>query len=296
MIDDALGLAVVEADVVEGNRPLVRLQRLGIRFIDDIVCLCHHADAVIDRTDVLEERRDFPHDPLRHAVDAHRQTDRNRDRADRDGTRQPEMDAKRGDGKECDAVVGINEDVEQRHLAHLAMYGVEETVHAVTRIAFLAAGMGEQLDRADIGVAVDDPARHHRARVGLLLGDLLQARHEIADDADVDREPDGERDNEAPVGCRHDREHGDEVADDIDEDVEDLHHRFAHRKRRLHHLRRHASSELVGKEGHALTQQVAVHLPAGDHRIVAEQHLVHDQRVDRHQARQADEDERAHPE
>ncbi|MNL42927.1 hypothetical protein D3C87_1654150 [compost metagenome] len=88
--------------------------------------------------------------------------------------------------------------------------------------------MREQLDRADIGVAVDDTARHHRPCVGLFLGDLLQPRHEVADDADVDCQPDAERDHQPPVGGGDDGEHRDEVADDIDEDVEDLHHGFAH--------------------------------------------------------------------
>ncbi|MNE61731.1 hypothetical protein D3C80_1569660 [compost metagenome] len=38
-----------------------------------------------------------------------------------------------------------------------------------------------------------------------------------------------------------------------------------------------------------------MHLPAGNHRVIAEQHLVHDERIDRHQQRQADQDQAAHP-
>jgi hypothetical protein len=43
-------------------------------------------------------------------------------------------------------------------------------------------------------------------------------------------------------------------------------------------------------------RSIPVHLPARDHRIVAEQHLMHDDRIEGDDGRQADQDQRAHPE
>jgi len=51
----------------------------------------------------------------------------------------------------------------------------------------------------------------------------------------------------------------------------------------------------LAKEGHAVTQQEAVHLPARDHRVIAEHHLMHDKRIETGNERQADQHQRTHP-
>ncbi len=257
--------------------------------------LGHHAHAVIDRADILEQRRNFPHDPLRHAVDTHGKTDRDGDRADGDSARQPQIDSESADREKGDTVVCVDEYVEERNLPHLPVNSAQEFVHARAGVCLLPPCMGEELDRAYVGVAVDDAPGHHRARVGLFLGDPLQPRNEIGDDHDIDDEPQPERHHEAPISGRHDNQHRRKITHHIDEDVEDLHHRFTDGKRRLHDLRRHPPGKFVGEERHALPQQIAMHLPTRDHRIVAEQHLMHHEGVERHQPRQADEDQRCHP-
>ncbi len=140
--------------------------------------------------------------------------------------------------------------------------------------------MGKQFDRIDIGIAVDDPPGHHRTRISLLLADLFQPRHKIGDDTDIKNNPQYQRQEPADSrrlppsqswrrnrpphrpGYRH-----------------DLHHRFANCKRGLHDLRRNPAGKFIGKEIHALLEQISVHLPAGNHRIIAKQGLVNDQRM-----------------
>ena len=98
------------------------------------------------------------------------------------------------------ALSALSVTVSQRDEAHLLVHGVEEALHAVAGIGVLALGMGEHLDRLDVGVAVDDAPGHDRAGVGLLFRDAPQARDEIAADNEVAGEPDQHRDGEAHVG------------------------------------------------------------------------------------------------
>ena len=162
------------------------------------------------------------------------------------------------------------------------MHRAQEVVHAGAGIGLLPVGVGEQLDRLDVGVAVDHAPGHGGAGVGLALGRVLQPRQEVVERAEIGSQPDQQRRRQAQVGAGHQHDHADEVDRDVQQHVEDLHHGIAHRQRRLHHLGGHPAGELVLEEGQALAEQVAVRLPADDHRVVAEQRLVDHQRHHQH--------------
>ncbi len=257
--------------------------------------LRHHAHAVVDSADVFEERCHFPHNPLRHAVDAHGQTDRHRNRADGHRAVQPEPDAEGGNEELDDRIVDVDADVEERNLPHLPVHGAEEGIHSLPRIDLFAARVGEQLHRRDIGVAVDDPARHQRAGIRLFARRLAQLRDEVAQDQRIDEQPQHQRNAEPPVDGGDQRQHRDEEGHGIDEDVDDLHHAFADGQRRLHHLGRDATGKLVGEEGHRVPEQEAVHLPARNHREIAGQHLMHGDRMHHAEHRQTDQQQACHP-
>ncbi len=295
VLDRALVLAVVEADVIEGDGTLCRRQRRRLGRILDIVRLGHHAHAVIDRADILEQRGHFPHHPLRHAVDAHGKAGGHRDGTDCHIARHPEIDADGRGEEHRDDIVDVDGDVEGRDKAHLLVHRLQELVHAFAGIGFLAAGVREQLHGRDVRVAVDDATRHHGPRIRLHARNPHELRHEVAQDADIDDEPYEQRHHEAQVRRRDDGDHRHKVAHHIDEDVDDLHHRFAHGKRGLHHLRRDAARELVGEEGHALADEIPMHLPAGDHREIARERLVHGHRVQRAEKRNEHEQKHGHP-
>ena len=131
----------------------------------------------------------------------------------------------------------------------------------------LAPRMREQLDRLDVGVAVDDAAGHRRARIGLLLGDLAEPRDEIAQQQRYSRRArPTSGSGQPPVGRADDEQHAEEIDDDVVEHVDQLDDAFAHGERGLHQLGGDAAGELVLVEGHRLLEQVAVHLPADAHR------------------------------
>ncbi len=138
----------------------------------------------------------------------------------------------------------------ERHITHLPVNRVEEDLHAFLGIGLFPACMREQLHGRDIGVAVNDAARHHRACVGLRFGNPPELRDEVDEKADIDAEPEDERHGKPPVGCRHHRQHRDEIDDDVNQNVEHLHHHFAHGKRGLHDLGAERGGKFVGEEGH----------------------------------------------
>ena len=149
--------------------------------------------------------------------------------------------------------------------------------------------MAEQLHRGDVGVAVDDAAGHHRARIRLGLRDLAEARNVVAQHGAVEQQPDEERNGQPPVIGRG-KDHGaDEIHRDENHHVEQLHHHFAHGERGLQQLGGDAAGELVLKIAHRLAQHIAVAHPADPMREVPEQGLVDDQAVERDQPEQDDE-------
>jgi hypothetical protein len=129
--------------------------------------------------------------------------------------------------------------------------------------------MREELDRRDIGIAVDDAAGHQRARIGLLLGDLGEPRHKVTQQENVGREPDDEGRCEAPVAGGREHNSSAEVEDDIHQHVENLHDDFAHRQCGLHQLGGDAAGEFVLEIAHRLPDEVAVAHPADALGVIA---------------------------
>jgi hypothetical protein len=125
-------------------------------------------------------------------------------------------------------------------------------------------------------------------RVRLPCRDIGQARDEVAQDQDIDRHPDQQRDRQAQIRPRGDDEHAAEIHDHVEDDIQQLHHRLAHGERGLHHLGGDAAGEVVLEERQALAEQVAMRLPADDHGVVAQQGLMHDERVQQHGDGQGD--------
>ena len=154
--------------------------------------------------------------------------------------------------------------------------------------------MREQLHRLDVRVAVDDAAGHDGPRVGLRGRHLAEPRDEIAQRKQIAGEPQRHRRRQPPVRRADDHQHAEEIDHDIVQHLGELDDRLAHGERRLHQLGGDAPGELVLVEGHRLLEQVAVHLPADAHGIVAEQRLVGVERRQRHQERQRHADDQRH--
>ena len=84
-----------------------------------------------------------------------------------------------------------------------------------------------------------------RARVGLLLADAAQPRHEVDDRDGIQHEPAQEGQHQLRVEAAGQRDDGDEVDADADHHFGGGEHHLAHRQRRLHHLGGDAAGDAV---------------------------------------------------
>src|SRR5690606_30260009 len=90
--DHRLAAGVGEVDVLEGDPAALDLEGASVGPVRDPVRARHRLDAVLDRADVLEQRRDGAQDPARHLVDADDQAVGHGDGADADGAALPQAD------------------------------------------------------------------------------------------------------------------------------------------------------------------------------------------------------------
>ena len=251
-------------------------------------------DAVLHRADILEQARHFPHDPLRHAPQPEHEADDHGNCADRHSLAEPQPDRHRGHRKQQQRVDHVERAEQRGDEPHRAIDRLQKARHAFPGERGFAPRMRKQLHRLDVGVAVDHAAGHRRARIGLLLGDLAEPRDEVAQQQGIAAEPDRQWRSQPPVGRADDEQHAEEIDDDVVQDVDQLDDAFAHGKCRLHQLGGDAAGELVLVEGHRLLEQIAMHLPADAHGIVAHQRLLVDQRMDPYRSGQHEHDDEGH--
>ena len=69
-LNSMLLLAIIEADLLIANLAAAHLQGCSIRRIQDLALTGNRFDAILDHTDVFKQPRHFPHNPLRHALQA----------------------------------------------------------------------------------------------------------------------------------------------------------------------------------------------------------------------------------
>ncbi len=138
--------------------------------------------------------------------------------------------------------------------------GVDRVAHVL--VLFVRAG--EQLDREDVGVAVDDAAHQRRARDRGDLRALAHARHEIDEQRGIAGEPKQDRHREPAIGMRGERHRGGAVHHDVPDRGDRRGQRRAHRRAGLHHAVGNAAGEIVLKERPALAHHVPMRLPANE--------------------------------
>ncbi|MNF00209.1 hypothetical protein D3C80_1990040 [compost metagenome] len=69
-----------------------------------------------------------------------------------------------------------------------------------TGVLLFEVGVGEQLERGDVGVAVDNPAHQFGTGVGGHHRAFLDSRHEVVERAEVGGDPGQQRNHQTPVG------------------------------------------------------------------------------------------------
>ena len=162
-------------------------------------------------------------------------------------------------------------------------------------VAVLALGVGEELHRHDVGVAVDDAAGQQRVALGELLRQALQARHEGPERQDVADDPEEQRDRQIEVGVGEQHERGERVEGGVPDAVQRLDDGGAERRRRLHDAAGDPAGEVVLEERQALARDVAVGLPAHQRGERRDDRLADDEVVEEVRGRAGDEDDEQHP-
>jgi hypothetical protein len=135
-------------------------------------------------------------------------------------------------------------------------------VDGIAHIGVLLARACEQLDREDIGVAVDDAPREHRATLGHLLGAIAHARHENVHQQEVAAEPERHGNCQHRIRGREQDERGRAVHHDVPDASQERDDGLADRGTGLHHPVSDAAGKVMLKERLGLPHNVPVVLPA----------------------------------
>ena len=165
------------------------------------------------------------------------------------------------------------------------MHRDHEVLHGRTCVAGFAVAVREELDRGDVAVGIRDAAGHQRAGIGLRCRQLAQLGYRPDHRGGKQHDPRHERQQQPGVKLPQHHRARQEIDGDVGGHVGEGHHHLAHGQRRLHHLGRHAASELVLIEAQALSQHQPVKAPAQPHRQHALQRLEAQRRRHQHQQR-----------
>jgi hypothetical protein len=121
-------------------------------------------------------------------------------------------------------------------------------IDRVAHIGVLVARTGEQLHGQNVGVAVHDPPRQHRANLGHVLGTVAHSRYEDAQHRAIAGKPQHHRQREPWIGAREQNERPGAVDQDVPDGSEQRDDALADRRAGLHHTRCDAAGEIVLKE------------------------------------------------
>ncbi len=201
----------MEVDVIETHRAAADLQGRRIGQVGDGDRLGDGLQAVLHHADVLEDAVDHPHDPARHVDDADHQASGQGDGTHGDQRLAPQPQGKAGGGDHQQAIEGGDDHVHagDHPGGQLGFLGL--LADCLTRVLLFVVGVGKQLQRCDVGVAVDDTPhqlgtcvrRHYRA--------LLDPWHEVEQCGNVADDPRQQRQHQAPVGLGEQHQRGDGV-------------------------------------------------------------------------------------
>ncbi len=128
------------------------------------------------RADALEQARQLPHDPVRHAAQAKHKAHGHGHAAYTGDIIQPGRDCDKADAKKQQCIEHLYGKLDASGQAHHSIHRVHEALHRLAGIALLAAGVREELDRHDVRVTVHNASSHDRSRIRLLLRYLVDLR------------------------------------------------------------------------------------------------------------------------
>ena len=134
--------------------------------------------------------------------------------------------------------------------------------------------MREKLHSGDVGVRICDAPRHQRARIGLLLCNLSQARHKINNRQRVECQPAEKGRDHPKIKAANNKHQRRQINGNEYQNVSNNHPHVTHGERRLHDLGGDAPGEFVLIKTEALAQHETMKFPAQQHREIARHRLM----------------------
>ena len=153
---------------------------------------------------------------------------------------------------------------------------------------------GEELDRQDIGVAVDDPPGQQAALLGGRARAVPHPRHQHPQQRGIGAEPDRDGHRQPPVRVPQQEQRRGAVDQDVPDRVHHLDHAFPQRRPGLHHPVGDAAREILLEEGAALADHLPMALPADQGGEIAVDALLGDQVLQQDRPRPAEQHDRRH--
>ncbi len=288
-------LAVVEMYVLEAHAALLHLQRPGVLGVKHIARPDDALHAVLHGADVLEDAVDHPHDPLGHVVDADHQAQRQGDGACGDQRLAPQPQSQRAGADDQQAVHAGDEEIQAGDHPRLQAELAEQLLHRLAGVALLLPGMGEQLERGDIAVAIHHPPHHLRTRRRRRRRTRADTRHEVPERGAVADDPQQQGHDQTQVGGGEQIQRTAGVNHHMPQRIDHLHGRIAQRWPGLHHALGDAPGEVVLEEVQALLEHVPMVLPADQIGQPRVDRLMGQQIVQAEHQRSDDQRHRRHP-
>ena len=131
-------------------------------------------------------------------------------------------------------------------------------IHRANGCLILVIGMGEKLDRFDIGDRIDNLPSYPRPRGGAAFGLGAYARQVIADEQQIADEPDAKHSAHTPIDRENQKTGRDDRRQRKNDGVDGLDSRLGQRPRGLHLLLGDAAREIIVEKRHVLTKRPAM--------------------------------------
>ena len=162
-------------------------------------------------------------------------------------------------------------------------------------VVVLALEVSEQLDRLDVGVAVDDAAGQRRAHVRERFRSTPYSRHEIRQRRHIDQRSISIRGQARRQSVRAKMMSALKAKTVTNQSASMIcTTEFAQRRRGLHDVGGDAAGEVIGEIGDRLAQDIAMRLPADEIGHARRDRLLDDEVMGEARQRTADEDQERH--
>ena len=245
---------------------------------------CNHAK-------LTKERRQSPHDPPGHGVQAQGQRSGGSDGTNTGLPLHPKPKRPTDNCDDEQSVQGHQHDVHDGEQAHFLLERHARLFDGLFRVVELLRAVREHLHRMNVGVAVNNAPRHFgpRIRRGLRCG--ANAPHSPDDKTSVQEQPGDQRDRQPRIRLPQKDQRTNDVGEGEGNRVKDLEYGLTRRRGGLHDPVRNATRKVIFKPTHRLTQNMFVRPPSDQRAKIRQNRVVQKKHIQRLKRRTDQQDE-----